>query len=220
MLVNSLKSAPYGLTWFVALLTLVIALVQPALGEQVDRGCIAGSLFYIYGMTTCPYCERLHEFLDNSYSGLAAFCAINEVQSCDAAFNKQTELLLQRFNSTIPLSPYDLYRVFGAVPRTLVVKNKTYILAVVIGLVENADFWNNITCYEPSSKVPVFYGDRVVGHVDLELSEQPDLLKDWIVDHEPKQQAEFPVATGIALAIVIATGLVVLVLALRIARKS
>lgn len=214
-----MKTGLNRLVGLTVLVFVVLALTQVFTGEISGERCTTGVVLYIYGMTTCPYCERLHEFLGANYPNLTTFCAIDRVQSCDSAFSKQTEVLLRRFNASISLSTYILHRLFTSVPRTLIVKDRTHILAVVVGLVENTDFWNNLTCLEPSSKIPLFYGTTEIGYIDIDVSEQPSLLREWIVDNEPKQQAGSPMIL-VALVIIAVAGLLVLLVALKLTRKS
>ena len=108
-------------------------------------------LFYVYGMSTCPHCRVLHDFLRENYPNNFFFCDVYTSTECRDYFAKYLEA------TGLP----------GYVPQTIVVKNMSYVLAIVIGEVTNTAFFDSLTKLEPSLEVPLYEGTALVGYLRL-----------------------------------------------------
>lgn len=165
----------------VLLVLAALAWVLPAVGEE---SCAKGTLFYVYGLTTCPYCKRQIEFFKSIHPEGSVICYVDASAACNEGFELMTYYMLNHTTYTVNISSLQIYQLLGSVPRTLVVKNNTYVLGVVVGLVDNWDFWSNISCSQPSSKIPLYVGSTIIGYVDAGSVNHSELIKHWLTPVE------------------------------------
>jgi len=119
-------------------------------------------IFYEMGESTCPHCSALHNLFVQNFPNNTYFCDIATSQDC-----------LVRFYSWINISSFPL-----SVPQTFVVYNRTYILAIVIGEVENVTFWTNLANSAPNeTRFPVYYGDQLAGYINANQT-----IQQYIID--------------------------------------
>jgi len=107
--------------------------------------------FYEMGESTCPHCAALLNLFAQNFPNNTYFCDIATNQACLVRFYSWTN-----FSSFPP-----------SVPQTFVLYNKTYILAIVVGEVDNVTFWTNIANSTPSeSQFPVYVGQQLWGYIN------------------------------------------------------
>ncbi len=131
-------------------------------------GACSAAFFYEYGASWCPSCRSLHEFFSSKYPNQHFFCAIDVYKACDDGFTK--------FATEVTGS--------GSIPQTLVLVNRTHVLAVVIGAVTEEGFWASISCAQPSARVPVYYGTRLLGYLDLNTTDHSSFIEKYVVPPE------------------------------------
>jgi len=121
--------------------------------------------FYEFGESTCPHCTALLNLFANNFPNNTLFCDIATSQSC-----------LNRFSNWLGFSSFP-----GSVPQTFVIYNKTYILGIVIGEVDNATFWANIALSQPNeARFPVYAGDQLWGYVNGSVVAQQYIINTFL----------------------------------------
>lgn len=101
-------------------------------------------VFYCFIREGCPYCAQQLRFFDTVYPESYMKCDIILDEGC-------LENLIFFLNES------KLINVVSGVPLTLVFKNG-YLVAVIEGLNDDADFWNKVTSADPTDKVPLLTG--------------------------------------------------------------
>ncbi|MEM1696762.1 MAG: hypothetical protein QXJ18_04370 [Desulfurococcaceae archaeon] len=190
---------------------------------EAESNCINGVHFYTYGHMGCPYCKALKEFFETRIPGSSVFCDISTVGEYYDMFYAQTSYIVNHTSLNPDVPQLLLYRLVGAIPRTLVVRENKYILAVVVGAVEDLNFWMNLSCLEPSTRIPLFSGNTLVGYIELGTIDHSEFVEKWLpvatTPTSPVEQ-EFPQPIGYLILPVVAIvlGVVVILLARRFSR--
>lgn len=152
-----------------ALALLLLTLVPtPAMGD-------GGSFFYIFGVSTCPYCRALDQFFTQVYPGKSYFCKADLNDVCLQNFRTVLGILATK---GIPQEE------LGGVPTTLVIKDWKYILAVVIGAVTDKNFWDNIVSTTPKEKIQVFVPEQSTlkaYEVSISFDEQQNIVSRYLI---------------------------------------
>lgn len=121
--------------------------------------------FYEFGESTCPHCTALLNLFAQNFPNNTNFCDIVTNQAC-----------LIRFSSWINFSSFP-----PNVPQTFVVYNRTYILAIVLGEVDNATFWSNIGNSAPSDlQFPVYAGEQLWGYINATAAAQQFIINTFL----------------------------------------
>lgn len=132
--------------------------VVVTMGESsaVSEACLNDTLFYAYGVSTCPHCKRLHGFFDLEFKENYVFCYFDENATCSENFKSLVSKI-----SKMP--GYDrVSRLLAYVPLTVVTKNNTETVAIVVGEVTDRVFWLNLACREPDGKILFYSGTKLV----------------------------------------------------------
>ena len=140
--------------------------VVVTMGESsaASEACLNDTLFYAYGLSTCPHCRSLHDFFDSEFKENYVFCYLDKNATCSENFNSLVSKI-----SKMP--GYDrVSRLLAYVPLTVVSRNNTEIVAIVVGAVTDRAFWLNLACREPDEKILFYSGTDLVAV----LGEQPD----------------------------------------------
>jgi hypothetical protein len=144
---------------FTALLLVVLS--APSATESSSETCLSDTVFYTYASTRCPYCRRLHEFFENTeFRDNYIFCYADVQRECLENYYRFT-----REAKELP-STGSVDKVIDPilpVPFTIVIKNGTYIVGVVLGLVESRDFWLKLACSSPTREIPLYDGTKQAG---------------------------------------------------------
>jgi len=180
---------------------LVIFLVCCVLAEAslVSSNDLTSLNFIMFGSKTCPHCKALHNFFNTNYQGRFYVFWVEDV----AGSNLFYKLAATEIN-------YGLSQDYAiAVPQTLVLREGTPI-AVVIGEVENTEFWNQLVLSNTTSKVSVYLGSSKSGIV-IPSESLENLLSDLEKNINPQTSARntLPILAGSAL---ILAGVAVLML--------
>jgi len=112
-------------------------------------------LFFEYGDSQCPHCAAQHRFFLNNYgSDHHVFCDIRTNQTCMLFFAKYLKV------TGLPAS----------VPQTLVFVDG-HLNAIVIGEVEDKNFWDNLIGIKPSYEVKLYLGEEARTSVNFTKEE-------------------------------------------------
>ena len=164
--------------------------------------CLEDTVFYTYGLTTCPHCRKLHDFYDNSeFKDSYVFCYIDEHSECSSNYRA---LVHRIYNLT---SSSEIQSHLAYVPFTVILKNNTYILGIVVGSVLDRDFWFNLACKEPSSEIPVYSGRSEIGVLVANTTIQEELAQLILSFIPPKDTVKETGAPGEILVGIIAIGI-------------
>ncbi|MGC9115453.1 MAG: hypothetical protein ACP5HH_05565 [Fervidicoccaceae archaeon] len=126
--------------------------------------------FYELGESTCPHCVALLNTFAQNFPNNTYFCDIATNQAC-----------LVRFYSWLNFSSFP-----ASVPQTFVIYNKTYILAIVLGEVDNATFWSNIANSAPNNvQFPIYIGEQLWGYINATPVAQQYIINTFLY---PSQQ--------------------------------
>ncbi|MET1102277.1 MAG: hypothetical protein ABWW69_07380 [Pyrodictiaceae archaeon] len=131
---------------------------SPAMSVKISEDANARDsvrvFFYILGESTCPYCSALKEFFAKYFEKNYCFCDIRVNKNCTKAL-----FLVIKILGTPP-----------AVPQTIVLVNGS-VVAVVIGLVEDKNFWISIAEKSEPGKVIVFNGMSIARKLHIKENE-------------------------------------------------
>lgn len=127
-------------------------------------GAAGGSEAYIVilGSLGCPHCRALKSFFEREMPGTALFCSVdNRGSTCVKAFSVL-------FNA----------RVTSGVPTSIVCSNSTErILAIVVGEVKDAGFWEKLLAgSSPGGEIPIYYGEEKAGYLKPKSPEEAEKL--------------------------------------------
>ncbi len=152
------------LTFFTISITLNVIVSENTSEEGLE--CLVDTVFYAYGLSTCPYCRLLHEFFNKTFPHNYNFCYINLDYTCEEKHGQLVEKILKMPGST------SVHHFLGYVPLTVVVKNETHIVSIVVGAVIDENFWINLACKKPNGKVYFYQGTELVAVLGEETSER------------------------------------------------
>lgn len=188
--------------------------------SSIDESCLRGINFYIYGSTNCPYCKSLEMFFESKIPGSSFFCDLDSVEECRNLFTTQSIYIVNNTSLNPDIPELILYKLLGAIPRTLVVRNNAYILGVVIGAVEDLEFWINISCSKPGNKVPLYSGNNLIGYVELNTTDHSKFIAEWLPQRlpseTPKKQFDVNVYPLLIPVIVLIAGIIIAVIARKV----
>jgi len=68
-----------------------------------------------------------------------------------------------------------VYYLFGYVPVTVVVKNQTHIVSIVVGAVTDKNFWLNLACRELDGKIYFYQGTDLVAVIGEESTQENNI---------------------------------------------
>ena len=120
-----------------------------------------GILYYMYGMHTCPHCRDMYHFLSTNFPNNYYFCDIASSAKCGEYFKKYLK------ETELP----------GYIPQIIVVKNTSYVLAIVIGEIENKTFFDELAKLQPSTRVPIYETNKLIRYLQLKnMTEHQRLL--------------------------------------------
>jgi len=188
-------------------LALVLVLLAPVVHVVVEsrQACMGGLRLYLYGSINCPYCKRQLELFKQQYINATYVCFLEEAKECYPR-------LLEVYKELVDKAGFPSGNVYF--PLTLVVRvNETgkYVLGIVIGLVDNVEFWNTLSCSEPAENVPVYVGGEVRFELPLRYSEHSSFVENYGVGYkvasETQQPALDPVLTGLIVIVIVVIGL-------------
>ncbi|MEM1694989.1 MAG: hypothetical protein QXS14_03710 [Desulfurococcaceae archaeon] len=190
---------------------------------EAESNCVNGVHFYIYGQMGCPYCKALKEFFETRIPGSSVFCDIGTVEEYYEMFYAQTVYIMNHASLNPDVPQLFLHRLVGAIPRTLVVRENKYILAVVVGAVEDLNFWMNLSCLEPGTRIPLYNGNTLVGYIELGTTDHSEFVEKWLpVATTPtppvKQESPQPISYLILPIVTIVLGVALILLARRLSR--
>jgi len=155
-----LSGCKRGYAVFTALLLVVLSALSAT--ESSSETCLSDTVFYTYASTRCPYCRRLHEFFENSeFRGNYIFCYADVRRECIENYYRFTREARGLPSTGSVGEVIDTTRL--PVPFTIVIKNGTYVVGVVLGLVESRDFWLQLACSSPTREIPLYYGTKQEG---------------------------------------------------------
>jgi len=196
---------------FALMLTLVLTGLNYAVSESSSEACLSDVVFYTYASTGCPHCARLHSFFDSTeFKDKCIFCYGEKHSEClfnYYSFSQEALKLPSSGNVNSVIDPYSL-----PVPFTIVIKNKTYILGIVVGEALDRDFWVNLACREPSDEIPLYAGTRQVGSLRANVTEQSNLAQLVLSFTPPEYSINQPGIPGELVVGVIAIGVPVAVI--------
>lgn len=190
----------------IALLLLYFILVcVPILGND---NLLSRYSLIVFGSKTCPYCRALHDFFDRNYKDKYYFFWIEDGSGAN---------LLSRL---VMIEVYHGVRenFARAVPQTLVLVNGSPV-AIVIGGITSAEFWNRLVSSSTTDVVTVYFEEERSGAeipVDSLTSFLSDLEKDLekTLTQPPQRNIDF---MGLGLIFV---GVAVLALYFLMRRRS
>ncbi len=104
-----------------------------------------------FGSQSCPHCRALHNFFSKNYVGIYTFFWVEDRVSSELF------AYLARVEISYGLSNNYAY----AVPQTLVLSEGKAV-AIVIGEVTNASFWNHLLNSKANATVPIYLGSSEV----------------------------------------------------------
>ena len=146
----------------IIVIAVLAAISSPLASAAQQKTCMSKILFYEYGTSKCPHCSAMHVFLEKNYPGSHYFCDIATNRICVKYF-------VHYLNATgLP----------GLVPQVIVVKNASYVVAIVIGEIENKTFFDSLSRLEPSTRIPIYEGGSLVGYIVLNtMSDHKRLIR-------------------------------------------
>ncbi len=129
-----------------AMIGIIIAIASlsmyiPSVRAQLEN---PRTIFYIYGMESCPHCQALHALLEKAFGCKNVyFCSISKCSDCRARL-------------------LELYKIIGlqpVVPLTLVICDDC-VKAIVVGEVDAVEFWRELVKSSHGSNftIPVYAG--------------------------------------------------------------
>ncbi len=121
-------------------------------------------VIFEYGSSGCPHCSALHQFLLDKYGE-------EHHIFCDIATNDTCAQYFAKFLSASKLPGY--------VPQTFVFKEGK-LMAMVIGEIEDVNFWNNILSQQPSDNITIYYGGEPAAYLYLPLDKHDDFVKEFV----------------------------------------
>lgn len=134
------------------MLFFMVVAAQLVLGyEVVWCGGVCSYSFVTFGSKSCPHCQSLHSFFSTNFQGMYVFVWI---ESTAAGLN----LLYDIATAEVKYGLSSSYA--GATPHTLVFSD-CVLVAVVIGAVENSEFWSSLLKLNTTEFVPVYLGTTV-----------------------------------------------------------
>ncbi len=166
--------------------------------------CTSGVEFYMYGSTTCPHCQSLKSFFQQFFPDNYYFCPIDQSQECYKVFLEFAEKeLVEKANMSL--------NQIG-VPITLVVRTNSsgkYILGIVIGAVKITDFWNTLSCSEPSENISIYYGIEKKYELPVGSVNHTVLVDSYIIHLESNKQQDNSWILAVGLIGVVVVGVII-----------
>lgn len=186
-------------TWFLLLITLLLtSLLVPLLHVGVAQSgeneeCLRGTLLYMYGESTCPFCNRLHQFFQQNFPESSYyFCVIDKYRECYEKFVDFASEMTK----------------FSGVPQTIVVKGSS-IVAIVIGADTNKSFWLQLACSQPSTEIPVYSGEQVVFTIRVNTTDHSKLISKYLVYPGKEDLASLTTIIVVVIVVVAVAGYLV-----------
>jgi hypothetical protein len=193
------------------MLTLVLTGLNYAVSENSSEACFSDVVLYTYASTGCPHCAKLRSFFDSTdFRDKCIFCYGERHLECIYNYYNFTQEALKLQSSGDVNSVIDPYRL--PVPFTIVIKNKTYILGIVVGEVLDRGFWVNLACREPGGEIPLYAGTSQVGSLKANFTEQLSLAQLVLSFMPPDYSTNQPWLPGELIVGIVAVGVPVAVI--------
>jgi len=194
-----------GLLAVLFVITTTVLVFNPLILRCSD--CLSNVEFYEIGETTCPYCNALKDFFQAEFCNNYYFCPIDTNADC---YRVALDFFRNELIGKAGLSVNDI-----GVPTTLVIKRNmsgNYLLAVVIGAIKERSFWTTLACSEPSSSIPIYFGDVKKYDLPLSPTEHSAFINKYIIYPVPRptssnKGSQDTLIIGIASILMIVAGL-------------